>query len=187
MVDFSAVKNSFGGSSDTTLSNLRTALFSVNDYSKFPMDVLNKSLGIGASFTDEEIENLLHANYKTKYSYLILSILYPDRDWKDNNYHEDHIFPKSLFTPAKLKDKGYNEKKIKEYQKYYNTICNLQLLTDSENLNKNATDFDSWIATRDANFKERHNIPILESYDFDNFIDFITQRKQILRINLIMG
>lgn len=178
------LKNSFGGSSDTTLSNLRTELFSINDYSKFPMNVLNKRLAIGASFTGEEIENLLHTNYKTKYSYLILSILYPDRDWKDNNYHEDHIFPKSSFTTAKLKGKGYDEKKIEEYQKYYNTILNLQLLTDSENLEKSATDLDSWIAARDANFKERHNIPILESYNFDNFIDFITERKQMLRIKL---
>ena len=94
------LKNSFGGSSDTTLSNLRAELVSVADYSKFPFDELNKKLGIGASFTNEEIENLLHANYKSKYSYLILSLLYPNRDWKDSNYHEDHIFPRSLFTLA---------------------------------------------------------------------------------------
>jgi len=178
------LKNSFGGSSDTTLSNLRTELASILDYSKFPINELNKRLEIGASFTDEEIENLMHNSYKTKYSYLILSLLYPDRDWKDNIYHEDHIFPKSLFTSAKLKSRGYDEKRSEKYQQYFNTILNLQLLTDSENLEKSATDFDSWISTRDYNFKDRHKIPVLDSYHFDKFIDFITERKKILKANL---
>jgi uncharacterized protein with ParB-like and HNH nuclease domain len=178
------LKNSFGGSSDTTLGKLRSELISISDYSKFPFVELNKKLGIGSSFTDEEIENLLHTNYKTKYSFLILSLLYPDRDWKDSNYHEDHIYPKSLFTTAKLEARGYAKDKINEYQQHYNTLLNLQLLTDSENLEKNATDFESWIATRDSNFKNRHRIPSLGSYQFDNFNAFINERKKILQVKL---
>ena len=178
------LKNSFGGSSDRTLSNLRSELASISDYSKFPLTELNRRLGIAASFTDEEIENLLHTNYKTKYSYLILSLLYPDRDWKDSIYHEDHIFPKSLFTSAKLRSRGYDEEKSEEYQQYFNTILNLQLLTDSENLKKSATDFDSWISTRDNNFKDRHEIPVLDSYHFDQFIEFIDERRNILKAKL---
>ena len=178
------LKNSFGGSSDTTLNNLRSELISISDYSKFPFVELYKKLGIGASFTDEELENLLSMNYRTKYSFLILSLLYPDRDWKDSNYHEDHIYPKSFFTTAKLRARGYDEKNINKYQKHFNTILNLQLLTDSENIEKNATDFDSWIATRDSNFKSRHSIPNIKSYQFDNFIDFINEREKILQSKL---
>jgi len=44
----------------------------------------------------------------------------------------------------------------------------LQLLTDSENLEKKAKDFDSWIATRDQNFKSRHRIPVTISYHLMN-------------------
>jgi len=181
------LKNSFGGSSDTTLNNLRAKLIPIIDYSEFPFDILNKELGIGASFSEDEVDNLLCTNYKTKYSFLTLSILYPDRDWKDSSYHEDHIFPKSLFTTAKLKARGYSEGKIKEYQQHFNTVLNLQLLTDSENLEKNSIDFDSWVATRDNNFKKRHKIPVLESYNFDNFISFIEERAKILlnRLNKI--
>jgi uncharacterized protein with ParB-like and HNH nuclease domain len=175
------LKNSFGGSSDTTLSNLRSELINISDYSKFPFVELNKKLGIVASFTDEELENLLSMNYKTKYSFLILSLLYPDRDWKDSNYHEDHIYPKSLFSAAKLKAREFDEATVNEYQKYYNTILNLQLLTDSENIEKNATDFDSWISTRDNNFKIRHSIPDIDSYKFEEFVDFINERKKILQ------
>ena len=178
------LKNSFGGSSDTTLSNLRAELESVTDYIQFPLDDLNKKLGIGSNFTDEEVENLLLTNYKTKYSYLILSLLYPDRDWKDSFFHEDHIFPKSLFTTAKLRKRGYDENKIKGYQNCFNTILNLQLLTDSENLEKSASDFDLWLSERDENFKERHKIPELRSYHFDNFIGFTEKRKEILKSKL---
>jgi hypothetical protein len=110
--------------------------FRISDFSSFPFYELNKKLGIGADFTDDEIENLLQYNYRTRYSYLMLSLLYPDRDWKDSLYHEDHIYPKSEFTTAKLRARGYDDKKMEEYRKYYNTMLNLQLLTDSENLEK---------------------------------------------------
>jgi len=181
----SLLKNSFGGASDTTLTNLRVELSSVTDYSKFPIDILNKRLGIGMSFTDEEIEGLLYTKYKTRYSYLILSLLYPDRDWKDSIFHEDHIFPKSQFTSAKLRNKGYDEQTIEEYQQHYNTILNLQLLTDSENREKSAKEFNEWISTRDDSFKKRHKIPDLNSYHFDNFMDLIAERKKILKSELI--
>lgn len=178
------LKNSFGGSTDNTLTNLKDEMAIVNDYSNFPFNALNKKLAIGPNFTDEELEKHLSANYKSKYSYLILSLLYPDRDWKDNLYHEDHIFPKSYFTSAKLKARGYDDNKVKEYQTYFNTIINLQLLTDSENLEKNAIDFEAWINTRDLNFKNRHSIPIISSYHFDNFISFIDERRKILNSKL---
>jgi hypothetical protein len=175
------LNNSFGGSSDTTLTNLRGELSLLRDFSNFPFYELNRRLGIGTEFTDDEIDNLLQNNYKTRYSFLILSLLYPDRDWKDSFYHEDHIYPKSEFTTAKLRARGYNDNGIDEYQKYGNTILNLQLLTDSENLAKKAKDFDTRIATRDENFKSRHKIPAMPSCHFDNFLDFIAERKNILK------
>jgi len=175
------LNNSFGGSSDTTLNNLRDVLAGIEDFTNFPSDELNAKLSISNSFSPEDIERLLLTNYKTKYSYLILSLLYPDRDWKDSKYHEDHIFPKSLFTTAKLKSRGYDEATISEYQKYYNTVLNLELLTDSENLKKSDAEFSTWISTRDSNFKDRHHIPIMESYEVDDFISFIDLRKDILK------
>ncbi|MDP3443387.1 MAG: DUF1524 domain-containing protein, partial [Ignavibacteria bacterium] len=113
-------------------------------------------------------------------SFLILSLLYPGRDWKDKRYNEDHIFPQSEFTKAKLVKRGYDEERITRYQSYFNTIYNLELLDDSENKSKNATPFDVWILSRDENFKHRHCIPELESYDFDYFTEFVDARKELL-------
>jgi len=174
------LKNAFGGSSDTILKNLQETINAQSDFSVFPYAAINKRLNIEPSFNETEIDNLLSTNYSTKYSYLILSLLYPDRDWKDKTHHEDHIFPKSEFTMAKLKARGYDADKIAEYQQYYNCVLNLQLLTDTENLEKSAEDFETWFASRDLNFKDRHTIPAIASYNFDNFIEFINERKRLL-------
>lgn len=174
------LKNAFGGSSDTILKNLQETINAQTDFSFFPYEALNKRLNIEATFNDTEIENLLATNYSTKYSYLILSLLYPDRDWKGKKFHEDHIFPKSEFTAAKLKVRGYDTDRVLEYQKHFNSIGNLQLLTDSENLEKSAEDFETWFSTRDSNFKDRNTIPTISTYNFDNFLEFITERKKLL-------
>jgi len=174
------LKNAFGGSSDTILKNLQDVINEQTDHSVFPYEALNKKLNIEPSFNDTEIDNLLATNYSTKYSYLILSLLYPDRDWKGKKFEEDHIFPKSEFTTAKLKHRGYDTERITEYQKYFNCILNLELLTDTENREKSAEPFDTWFAIRDSNFKDRHFIPTVHSYNFDNFLDFIAERKKLL-------
>ncbi|MCA7984118.1 DUF262 domain-containing protein [Burkholderia vietnamiensis] len=178
------LKNSFGGSSDTTLKNLQEVFESIPDLTAFPHEALSKRLGIEPSFSKTEIENLLGINYCTKYSYLTLSLLYPDRDWKDNVYHEDHIFPKSEFTEAKLRHRGYDDAKIKSYLQSYNSLANLQLLTASENLEKNATPFGEWLPSKDANFKARHRIPEIASYDFDDFLEFIEKRSKLIEERL---
>ena len=172
-------KNALGSSSDTVLSTLRKIIDS-NNTKYFPHEEINKQLGIESSFSEDEINNILTTNYSTRYSFLILSLLYPGRDWKGNRFNEDHIFPQSEFTKAKLVKRGYDEEKIAKYLSYYNTIYNLELLDDSENKSKNATLFDIWITSRDKNFKQRHCIPELENYDFDHFFEFIEARKELL-------
>ena len=178
------LKNSFGSSSDTTLKNLQAVIDTQSDLSYFPYEAINKKLNIEPSLSYTEIENFLSIGYSTKYSYLVLSLIYPHRDWKDNSYHEDHIFPKSEFTLAKLSKRGYDQQRIENYQKHFNSIVNLQLLTDAENLEKSSQDFDSWFASRDKNFKSRHKIPTINHYTFDNFLEFVSERKKILQSHL---
>lgn len=174
------LKNVFGSSTDNTLKTIQEAMQSQTSFDVFPHSIINSNLGISSAFNDDEIANILMYNYGTRYSYLILSILYPNRDWKDCHFSEDHIFPKSEFTEAKLRKRGYDIDKIRLYQKYYNTIVNLQLLDETENKAKSATPFDNWLSTRDSNFKKRHSIPELNSYEFDKFLDFVAERKKII-------
>lgn len=122
----------------------------------------------------------MNYKYATRYSFLILSLLYPGRDWKDKRFNEDHIFPKAEFHTKNLRARGYDYATIDACQKVYNTILNLDLLDDSENKSKNATPFDRWIKFRDDNFKERYLIPQIDNYGLDNFLEFIEARKKLL-------
>lgn len=181
---FATLKNAFGGSSDTTLTRLRDILKGIDKAGRYPASELYKGLGIEPEFREQEVTRLLELEYQGRYTNLVLSLLYPDRDWKDLVLHEDHIFPKSEFQVRALKKRGYNQTKIDSYVANFNTIANLQLLPDSENLTKNATPFDNWISTRDAGFKARHLIPPITNLNFDAFDQFVVERKALISAKL---
>jgi len=177
---FATLKNAFGGSSDTTLTRLRELLIPCGPTTQFPSDTLYRSLGIEPKFNESEIDRILGYGYQGRYTNLVLSLLYPDRDWKNAMFHEDHIFPQAEFQLRLLKKRGYDDTKIQAYLSNCNGLPNLELLTDSENLSKNATAFDDWIRTRDCEFRKRHLIPDLDNYGFDVFEKFSTARKALI-------
>lgn len=173
---FATLKNAFGGSSDTTLTRLRQILMKGD--SVFPAEEMYRSLDIEPSFTDAEVDRVLEYQYQGRYTNLILSLLYPDRDWKDAVFHEDHIFPQSEFKATLLRRRGYDDTKIQLYMSRFNTLSNLQILTDSENTSKNATPFDEWLKTRDVTYRSRHLIPDMADYSFGNFEEFFEARRK---------
>jgi hypothetical protein len=177
---FSTLKNAFGGSSDTTLTRLRESLNTCDPMGPFPADVLYASLGIEPRLNDAEIGRILAYSYQGRYTDLALSLLYPDRDWKNAVFHEDHIFPKSEFQVRSLRRRGYDDARIEAYMSSYNTLPNLQLLTESENLSKSASPFDAWIRTRDDAFRSRHLIPDLDDLGFDRFDEFVKGRTDLI-------
>ena len=182
---FSTLKNAFGGSSDTTLNRLRELLKDTGPDMPFPADTLYRSLEIEPRLNDTEIERMLGYAYQGRYTNLVLSLLYPDRDWKNAVFHEDHIFPQSEFSIRELRKRKYDEEKFNAYRDRYNTICNLQLLTESENLSKNATPFDVWFPTRDPAFRKQHLIPDLPDLSFDSFDAFSKARTDLIVAALI--
>lgn len=181
---FSTLKNAFGGSSDTTLTRLRELLVGCDGLAPFPADNLYKSLGIEPRLSDAEIDRILSYGYQGRYTNLVLSLLYPNRDWKDAVFHEDHILPRIEFQLRLLKKRGYDDVKVQSYMTKHNLLANLQLLTDSENMSKNAIPFDHWIKTRDDAFRNRHRIPEMTSYGFDFFEEFYDKRQELIRTTL---
>lgn len=177
---FATLKNAFGSSSDTTLTRLRDLLNTCDPAATFPSGSLYKSLGIEPQFNEAEIDHILGYGYQGRYTNLILSLLYPDHDWKNAVFHEDHIFPQSEFQVRSLRRRGYDDTKIQAYMSKYNGLTNLQLLTKNENLAKSATPFDEWIQTRDVNFSNRHLIPDLTNYGFDFFDEFSKARAALI-------
>jgi hypothetical protein len=183
------LRNAFGRSSDRMLRNAQDVLSEIppGRESPFPAQKLSAALSIDYPVTEDELSGYLRNAYQGKYTFLILSLLYPDRDWKGAMFHEDHIFPKTEFEVRKLKKRGYDDDRVQRYIALVNLIPNLELLTETENLEKNSKPFDTWIETRDPDFRSRHLVPKLPSVGFDQFDEFCRERLVRLKAKLVVA
>lgn len=153
----------------------------------FPFDKIAKyfkGTNRDITFTDDIIDNLLWTKYGTGDILVVLSVLYPWADLK-NNFHIDHIFPKSKFTPKKLAKKGVPSESITLYMENVNYLGNLQLLESTPNEEKSNKDFDEWLKETFTTpnqlkaYKEKHYIPDVD-LSFGNFEEFLEEREKLV-------
>jgi len=180
----------FGGQPDNVLRPIREIIR--KDYEAFPAEMIKAELKGTKTmkFGEEEIEELLSTKYGGRYTFLVLSLLYPNLDYR-NQFHQDHIHPKSFFTSRrKLTSKGIPQ----EYQDFYmnkcNYLANLQLLEGSPNQEKSDSDFQQWLnkihKDKDAksDFMRRNSIPIDVDLSFNNFEKFFEAREDLIKHKL---
>lgn len=141
---------------------------------------------------DDYIDNLLLTQKDNGLEFSILSLLYPNLDYKNGNFHKDHLYPEDFFKGDKyLKQANIPQDKYEFYKdkNNWNSILNLQLLDANENMSKQDKNLKDWV-NYEANkqsctvdkFCEEHVIPnILEFTDFEMFIN---KRRKILKIKL---
>lgn len=140
------------------------------------------------TFNEESIDNLLWTKYGNGNLLLILSILYPWADLK-NNFHIDHMYPKCYFTEKRLLKADVAPDKVQFYLENVNYIGNLQLLEATPNKEKNSTFFDKWLEDtfKDQNqlkdYKYKHFVPNV-SLEFTNFEEFMNGREELIRAKL---
>jgi len=181
-LDICLLKRIFGFHSDNVLKAMREVIEENN--SLFPLEeMVDKLKGTNKSliFDDDEIENLFYNSYGGVYTFSALSILYPSLDF-NNEFHVDHIHPKSFFNRRNLEEQGIEN--IDFYLNYYNDIENLQLLEGPVNEEKSNKDFEEWLnehfnEEEKRDFMNKHYIP--DVLDFKDFEDFITQRRELMR------
>lgn len=170
---------------DGLLKPVRTIID--NNPGSFPFDKIAdffRGTNRDIIFTDDIIDNLLWTKYGNGDVLVVLSILYPWADLK-NNFHIDHIYPKSKFTRKRLIKKGVPESAIDNYIGNVNYIGNLQLLEATPNEEKNNKDFDEWLSETytDAGelkaYKEKHYIPDVD-LSFTNFEEFLAEREKLI-------
>jgi len=191
------LKQIYGGQGDRVLSNIRDALRDENTYklkqNGFSFKTLvddaklpgNKSLKI----TDEDIEEILEYK-KGPYTFMVLSLLYPNLRFGQVKFHQDHIHPASIFTDAKLKKYGIPQDRWEKWQNMKDKLPNLQLMEGSENESKNKTPFRQWLDNTYPNnddrvkFMKDNYIPNDASLELKDFEMFYEKRKEILRDKL---
>ncbi len=179
------LKRTFSGQPDNVLRPIREVIN--NSENGFPFDEIILKLKGGTkaiSFNMDEIENLLYYQYAQAYTYSVLAFIYPSLDFR-NKFHQDHIFPKKLFTEKRLKKRGIDGDDIEFYLNNYNYLANIQLLEGVPNQEKSGIDFDIWIKKKYPNkddrkaYMERNYIPDID-LSFDNFKEFIIEREKLI-------
>ncbi|MCC6180106.1 MAG: DUF262 domain-containing protein [Chloroflexi bacterium] len=156
------LNNVFGGTSDNMLRDIRAVLQSQASVDQFPIEAINKAIalaGRSASFDKVALGGALDITYSRRTAFLALSLLYDVNSWGLAEYHVDHIFPQQLFQAANLEKSGIPSDEQPHFTLGMNQLANLQILTAQENLEKSGADPKVWLATRDADFKQRHLIP----------------------------
>lgn len=173
----------FGGASDNLLKDTRTALQNykgqTDDFPILQIAEVVKRSGRTATFDEYAIDDVLALTYGRERTFLALTLLYDENGWGTISYHQDHIFPQSLFK--NLDKDAYYLSKQHRFLTKMNSIGNLQLLISHENEAKLNKPFDEWISTRDAGFKKRHMIPEDPSlWKFERFDDFVSAREALI-------
>lgn len=186
-IHVSLVKRLFGGTSDSVLNQIRKAFtndvnsmaFS-NNIKFFPAKEINREIRKDTGVSDEFIEELLLTQKDSKYAFSLLALLYPNLDYKNNDFHKDHLHPVSKYSD--LSDIN----KDKFGWETYNSLKNLQLLDANENMSKNNGELGIWIEREVLNnnkervqFLNMHHIPDI-NFELDNFDEYVQARTKIL-------
>ncbi|GHO82281.1 DUF262 domain-containing protein [Dictyobacter formicarum] len=183
------LSNTFSGQSDRALTAARRVIIEQAQHSDdFPARALNGELrraGRKVSLDEEGINDILNLSYGKPLTFLALSLLYDITNWSTISYQQDHIFPKSLFQPAKLNNTYLGKNQREEYLEKFNRIGNLQLLLSNENQEKANKPFEDWIKSRDESYKKCHLIPEdNQLLSFEYFGEFIAAREELIRKRL---
>ena len=181
------LKGTFSGQPDNVLRPIREIIKKRGKDDGFPVEQIEGKLrGSSKSlqFDDDEISNLLYFQYGQPYTYSILAFLYPTLDFR-NKFHQDHIFPKKLFTARRLAAKNVPEEDVDHYLNSFNRLANLQLLEGVPNMEKSGQEFGDWLnnnypkAIDRKEYMTRNYIPNVD-LSLGNFAEFIEQREALL-------
>jgi uncharacterized protein with ParB-like and HNH nuclease domain len=153
------VRQIFGSEADTVLAQSRNAFtdsigqIKITNFSLFPAEGLNREIKKLGDVGDDFIEGLLLTQKDNKYCFSILALLYPHMDYRNNNFHKDHLHPVSQYGDLRQEDK-------EEYGwQVYNSILNLQMLNSNENMAKQDLDLKKWVQSE------------IKNYDYKKFMD----------------
>ncbi|MBN1091957.1 DUF262 domain-containing protein [Blastococcus sp. TML/M2B] len=179
----------WGSGLDTLLSGLRAVLDAEARHG-FPRVALEREMGRqGKSlrFDPAQIEDLLDTRYGPR-AYPLLALLYPGVDVR-GAFHIDHVFPKSKFTPARLRAAGYSGE-VALLSEQANRLANLQLLEGAENVDKRAKLPGAWMAEAYPNADARAGYVTRNDLgdvpeEITGFADFYNQRRSRMRDRLV--
>ena len=168
---------------DNLLATIRKAIRESSCHDGFPARAIEAAMrtrGKRLTFDDEELQDLADAWYDGR-AYGLLFLLYSFVDVATNRFHIDHVFPRALMTPARLKKAGVDEEAIPAYRERVNRLANLQLLEGSTNTTKGAKLPADWLRAQYSEEEGRHHCHLHDlgevPTEVKDFLDFYEMRR----------
>ena len=130
----------WGSGLDGLLAALRDVLRTASN-GHFPVVEMRRAMaqrGKSLEFSQEEVEDLADMGISDRRTFSLLTLLFPFVDVRSHHFHIDHVFPKSRFTVARLRNAGVDDDQIDNFIDCANRIANLQLLDEDTNNEKRA-------------------------------------------------
>ena len=184
------LKRIFAQSTNNTLTSMREELKKHSD--KFRFSYLQDLQFVGGErtlrFDEETIKNWMSDNEKGPYTFMLLSVLYPNLKFDQKDFHQDHMHPYSSFekknetalkSMALPSGEPVTDAKIELWRHQRNTIANLQMLEGRENESKNDTPLIQWLQVP-ANRDNVKYLPQGISYELANFDQFFEKRYELM-------
>lgn len=128
----------WGSGLDRLLTGLR-GVISRDGADGWPTEGLEREMsrqGKPLQFHMTEVDDLLDAKYGSKRMFPLLALLYPGVDPREQ-FHEDHIFPRSILrSKPKLRAATVPEDQLEQFIDLCDRVPNLQLLRSADNIGK---------------------------------------------------
>lgn len=181
------VKQIFGTASNSALTSIREALKAA-PADLFIMSNLNSIRFTGdrtLRYTADEIDAMFDTYEIGAYTFMLLSLLYPNLKYSQKGFHQDHMHPHTGFEEGKINGlvlssgSVIDEDTKEEWRRRRNTLANLQLLEGRENESKNATPLADWLKV-DENSENAKYLPEGISYELSNFEEFMEKRQELM-------
>jgi len=179
----------WGSGLDTFLTALRRDI--QNHHTTFPMSQIKdtmRSRGKSLEFNSDEIDDLTEMRINDIRLFPLLSLIFNHIDLRQN-FHIDHIFPKSRFTLTKLRSADLSENDIVIFKDNSDRLPNLQLLDGYKNIQKGAMMPHEWLLQFESDCDRLHysKIHYLENIpdSISDFASFFEARRQRLRNKIV--
>lgn len=168
------LKRLFGGQSDSVLQDIRKVI-KASAAETFPLsEIIAKAKSNPVknySFDEDIINGLFEVQFGSEDAFFVLSLFYPDLDYFNQNFHIDHIHPKSKFQNKQFMTEHFTDEEIKQIGDNWNKLGNLQLLNNEKNISKQDKSLIEWVKMYklDSSFLFVDKEISLEITDFTTF------------------
>lgn len=183
----SQVRQVFGAATNSALTSIREALKAAPTDSFKMGNLLNVRFTGERTlrYTSEEIDAMFDTYEIGAYTFMLLSLLYPNLKYSQKGFHQDHMHPYAGFEESKIASLKLPDGSViddvrkDEWRRRRNTLANLQLLEGRENERKNATPLVDWIKVI-ANSENAKYMPSDSAFELSHFEDFMDKRQKLM-------